>query len=98
MGFPITDLITLGSTAVGFVKKGTDMALQYAQAYDIAFDQNYKVKRLALELSNNYTTSAKNVKGSIVPDVPFKNTSLQSKRIEELIDSLYNQTRGINIK
>lgn len=98
MGFPITNVITAVSTVVGVAKKGTDMALQYAQAYDIAFDQNYKVKRLALELSNNYTTSAKNVTGSVIPEAKAKTTTFQSSRLEELVDALYNQTRGINIK
>lgn len=37
MGFPITNVITAVSTVVGVAKKGTDMALQYAQAYDICF-------------------------------------------------------------
>ena len=44
-----------------------------------------------------YSTNAKDVKGGIIPD-SNKNTSEKSEQIEELIHSLLNQTRGINIK
>ena len=96
-GWPIAVMNT-ASALVGFAKKASDVACNYAIATDTIFAQNYRTRRLSCEISKLYTTGTKDVTGSIIPDVMNKDKNLQSQTLDELIHALYNQTKGINIK
>lgn len=90
-------LAVTGGTALGsLVKSGVTKTMEIAETMDVVYTQNYREKELTTRLVQMYTTNTKDVKGGILPD--DKNTSERSSQIEELIHSLLNQTRGINIK
>ena len=92
------DIAVVGVTSLGnLVKNGVTKVAEVAEAMDVLYTQNYREKELTTRLVQMYTTNAKDVKGGIIPETQ-KNTSEKSQQIEELIHSLLNQTRGINIK
>lgn len=88
---------TLVTGAGNLIKTGVTKTAEISTAMDVVYTQNYREKELTTRLVNMYTTNAKDVKGGIIPETN-KNTSQKSQQIEELIHSLLNQTRGINIK
>lgn len=71
-----------------FVETGTNIVENVSDIDDNMFNQNYMRKRLALELSKNYTTSLKDVNGSIIPQ---KQSSERLEQIEKLIQATLNQ-------
>lgn len=71
-----------------FVEIGTNIVENVSDIDDNMFNQNYMRKRLALELSKNYTTSLKDVNGSIIPQ---KQSSERLEQIEKLIQATLNQ-------
>lgn len=91
--FVVTGVTSLGN----LVKTGVTKVSEIATSMDVVYTQNYREKELTTRFVNMYTTNAKDVKGGIIPETQ-KNTSDRSKQIDELMHSLLNQTRGINIK
>lgn len=74
------------------LKNYTDVAENLNNIQDIAFHQQYLSKRLALELAKNYTTSMKDLDGSLIPK-SFSSLDARSNQIERLIHSTLNQTK-----
>lgn len=50
-----------------FVEVGTEIIDNFSEIDNNVFNQNYMRKRLSLELSKNYTTSLKDINGSVIP-------------------------------
>lgn len=71
-----------------FVETGTNILENVSDIDNNMFNQNYMRKRLSLELSKNYTTSLKDVNGSIIPQ---KQSSERLEQIEKLIQATLNQ-------
>ena len=91
-------MVVTGVTSLGnLVKTGITKTSEISNSMDVVYTQNFREKELATRMVQMYTTNAKDVKGGIIPETP-KNTSDRSKQIDELMHSLLNQTRGINIK
>lgn len=74
------------------LKNYTDVVENINNIQDNAFHQQYLSKRLALELSKNYTTSTKDLDGSIIPS-SFSTSNGRSNQIERLIQSTLNQVK-----
>ena len=74
------------------LKNYTDVAENLNNIQDTAFQQQYYSKRLALELSKNYTTSMKDLDGSLIPN-SFSSANGRSNQIERLIQSTLNQNK-----
>ena len=74
------------------LKNYTDVAENLNNIQDSAFHQQYCSKRLALELSKNYTTSMKDLDGSLIPN-SFSSANGRSNQIERLIQSTLNQNK-----
>ena len=74
------------------LKNYTDVVENINDIQESAFHQQYLSKRLALELSKNYTTSTKDLDGSIIPS-SFSTANGRSNQIERLIQSTLNQTK-----
>lgn len=72
------------------VETGTNIIENFSEIDDNMFNQNYMRKRLALELSKNYTTGLKDVNGSIIPQ---KESSERLEQIERLIQATLNQNK-----
>lgn len=72
------------------VENGVSIVEGIAQIDDKLFTQNYMRKRLALELSRNYTTDTKNINGSIIPETFSKD---RSEQIERLTQATLNQNK-----
>lgn len=74
------------------LKNYTDVVENINNLHDSSFHQQYLSKRLALELSKNYTTSTKDLDGSVIPS-SFSTANGRSNQIERLIQSTLNQTK-----
>lgn len=74
------------------MKNYTDVAENLNNVQDNAFTQQYFAKRLSLELAKNYTTSMKDLDGSLIPK-SFSSLDGRSDQIERLIHSTLNQTK-----
>lgn len=73
-----------------FVELGTNIIENFSDIDNNVFNQNYMRKRLSLELSKNYTTSLKDVNGSVIPT---KENVGNLQQIERLIQATINQSK-----
>ena len=71
--------------AVSVIENVTDV-------FHHSFDENYKTRRLALEISKNYTTSLKDINGSIIIDQGQYGRE-RLEQIERLIQATLNQNK-----
>lgn len=98
MGFPIV-AIGGGALAVAGALAVTELAENVVSVvenvtdvFHHSFDENYKTRRLALEISKNYTTSLKDVNGSIINDTGQYGRE-RLEQIERLIQATLNQNK-----
>lgn len=83
----------VGAIAGSFVASNVTSVLDdIANIKDSAYEQQYQSKELALRLSSNYTTSTKDLDGSLIPN-SFSMSNSRSNQIERLIQSTLNQTK-----